>query len=236
MSGPFHLNHGAVSFDVDGTLYSLDHFKVHVALRSTFDIGKWRAMERVRRGIRQNAERHDDLEAVIAERMGKELGISRDEAAAEARRLSDEEWPRLLRKITPFAELRPTLDALVAAGVTLIAASDYPPEAKLAALGLDDYPWRAKLGASDLGALKPRPEIYRAVVDAAGVPASSILHVGDSSHLDVAGAAAVGMDTVLVGRESGKPHEWHHEPTWAFPSVNKFCKAVRAALVARSTE
>jgi 2-haloacid dehalogenase len=225
----------AICFDVDGTLYSLDHFRVHVALRTPFDIRAWRAMERARRGLREDAKAHADVHAIIAQRMGEHLNIPAAQAAQTAHRLVHESWPRLLRKITPFSSLLVALTALKDAEVALVAASDYPSEAKLTALGLGGIPWRAALDASALGALKPRPEIYEAAVAAAGSPAERVLHVGDSSHLDVAGAQSIGMPTVLVGREAGQPSKWRAKPTWAFPSVNKFCKAVCVALVARSS-
>ena len=224
----------AVCFDVDGTLYSLDHFRVHVALRTPFDIRAWRAMEKARWAIRSEALAHADVHAAIAAHMGAALGIDANEAHRVAQRLVGESWPRLLRRITPFREIRCTLEALHAAGVALVAASDYPAERKLAALGLGDVAWRGTLDASALGALKPRPEIYVAAAAALGVPAGRVLHVGDSSHLDVAGAQGVGMGTVLVGAEAKRPAKWQATPTWAFPSVNTFCRAIQAAVAQRS--
>ncbi len=236
MTRDLDLNHiDAVCLDVDGTLYSLDHFRVHVALRTPFDINGWRAMERARRALRSDENAHDDVHAVIAQRMAADLGLPVETAAGLAERLVHESWPRLLRRITPFSKLRGALEALVGADVRLVAASDYPCRAKIEALDLGDLPWCATLDASALGALKPRPEIYAAAVAAAAAPAERVLHVGDSSHLDVSGAQSIGMPTVLVGRESKRPDKWHATPTWAFPSVNKFCQAVHAALVSRSS-
>jgi HAD superfamily hydrolase (TIGR01509 family) len=231
---PEEFQYDAVSFDVDGTVYSIDHFKVHVLLRSPLEINQWRSMERARRAMRAEGRLHEDIDAAIAAGMATDLGVSPDEAAAFAQKLVHEQWPRLLTKIKPYRGIRPVLEALAAAGITIIAASDYPPGAKLDALGLGDLPWAAVLDAGAFGALKPRPEIFQAIVDASGASPDRVLHVGDSAFLDVGGAQTVGMHTALVGDEAKKPSSWSAQPTWAFPTVNGFCKAVRAALAARS--
>jgi FMN phosphatase YigB (HAD superfamily) len=48
-----------------------------------------------------------------------------------------------------------------------------------------------------VGAVKPDPAIFRAAVDALGVPAQSCLMVGDSEEAD-GGARALGMSFGLV--------------------------------------
>ena len=232
---PAQFRYQAVSFDVDGTLYSLNHFKVHVALRSPMDIGRWQAMERARRQLRAAQELHEDVDAVIAASMATDLGIPVATASAVAQRLVHDKWPELLRRITPYRLIPGTLEALTHAGVQIVAASDYPPARKLEALKLGTYPWTAMLDAGDLGALKPRPEVYQAIIDSTGLAPHEILHVGDSAQLDVAGAQAVGIHTALVGTEARKTDQWEAQPNWAFPSVNEFCKVIRAALAARST-
>ncbi len=45
---------------------------------------------------------------------------------------------------------------------------------------------------------KPHSEVYRLCLDALGVPAAEVLAIGDSLTTDIAGAAAFGMDSVLV--------------------------------------
>jgi HAD superfamily hydrolase (TIGR01509 family) len=59
--------------------------------------------------------------------------------------------------------------------------------------------------SEETGIRKPRPEIFRAVVDALGVPPEQILHVGDDLDADVAGAAACGMRTVWLTRQVADP-------------------------------
>jgi putative hydrolase of the HAD superfamily len=52
--------------------------------------------------------------------------------------------------------------------------------------------------AAEAGAAKPKPEIFHAALDAAGVEASHAVHVGDDPERDMRGAMAVGMRTVWV--------------------------------------
>lgn len=52
--------------------------------------------------------------------------------------------------------------------------------------------------AARAGAAKPKPAIFHAALDAAGVEASDAAHVGDDPKRDIRGAQAVGMRTVWV--------------------------------------
>lgn len=52
----------------------------------------------------------------------------------------------------------------------------------------------------DLGFMKPHPNIFRAALELAGVPAHEAVMVGDSYPHDVVGARAVGMRPVLIAR------------------------------------
>jgi putative hydrolase of the HAD superfamily len=58
----------------------------------------------------------------------------------------------------------------------------------------------------DVGHAKPRPEPFRAALDALGVSPEEALHVGDIERTDVAGALGVGMRAVRidVARDSGE--------------------------------
>jgi FMN phosphatase YigB (HAD superfamily) len=100
-----------------------------------------------------------------------------------------------------YPDVLPTLAALQKQGYRFGAASDWGSGLTriLHALGLSRYlEWAVVSGA--LGAAKPSPQFYRLVVERAGVPASQILHVGDSYYADVQGARTVGIDAVLIDR------------------------------------
>lgn len=69
---------------------------------------------------------------------------------------------------------------------------------------LDEAGLRTRLDAivisHDHGLRKPRPEIFQSVLDALGVSAAEVVHVGDNLDADVAGAAALGMRTAWITR------------------------------------
>jgi len=60
----------------------------------------------------------------------------------------------------------------------------------------------------DIGHAKPRPEIFAAAVEALGVPAHEIVHIGDNERTDVRGALDAGMRAVRLDVvRSGGPSE-----------------------------
>ncbi len=50
----------------------------------------------------------------------------------------------------------------------------------------------------DIGHAKPRPEIFAAAVEALGVPAHEIVHIGDNERTDVRGALAAGFRAIRL--------------------------------------
>jgi putative hydrolase of the HAD superfamily len=74
---------------------------------------------------------------------------------------------------------------------------------------LEGYGVRAHFTATiysmDVGHSKPRPEIFRAALDALGAEPGEVLHVGDNERTDVGGALAMGMRAVRLDavRDSG---------------------------------
>ena len=72
--------------------------------------------------------------------------------------------------------------------------------------------------AARAGAPKPHPDIFRAALQAAGVPPHAAVHVGDDPQRDVAGASEVGMRTVWVNA-TGEPWAGVHVPDAIIPRV-----------------
>ena len=59
--------------------------------------------------------------------------------------------------------------------------------------------------AQQAEAYKPSPKIFELALSRVGVPAHSVLHVGQSLHHDVLPAQALGLATVWVNRPSPRP-------------------------------
>jgi 2-haloalkanoic acid dehalogenase type II len=65
--------------------------------------------------------------------------------------------------------------------------------------------------AISAGAAKPDVRIFTRLLDAAGVEAAQVLHIGDDPHLDVVGAARAGMQAAWLNRDA-KPWPAHLAP------------------------
>jgi putative hydrolase of the HAD superfamily len=108
-------------------------------------------------------------------------------------------------RFEPYPEVPGALGALRAGGARLVVVSNWDVSLHdvLAATGLRPL-LDGVVTSAELGAAKPRPEIFlRALAIAGGVPPGEALHAGDSLEADVAGARAAGIDAVLVARGAG---------------------------------
>lgn len=59
--------------------------------------------------------------------------------------------------------------------------------------------------AEDIGSSKPHPDMFQAALDASGVSATQIVHVGDNPEHDVQGARNIGMHTIWMNSQQA---EW----------------------------
>jgi putative hydrolase of the HAD superfamily len=74
-----------------------------------------------------------------------------------------------------------------------------------------------RLYTCEMTHMKPHPQAFRALLDAVGVAAEQAVFVGDRPRDDIAGAAGVGMRTVLL---TGRPVEsWDVVPDATLPSL-----------------
>ena len=102
-----------------------------------------------------------------------------------------------------FEDVEPALLALRQRGLKLGVISNWDDRLRplLHALRLSER-FDAIVISCEVGASKPAPAIFVAAVKQLGVPATSILHVGDNFELDVAGANAAGLRGVQVDRRA----------------------------------
>ena len=100
-----------------------------------------------------------------------------------------------------FPDAYPTLTALKERGLIVGAVSNWVwnlPEL-LHALDLVSH-FDFIAASARIGFEKPHPRIFQWALDQAGVPAESVIHVGDHVDADVEGARAVGITGVLIDR------------------------------------
>ena len=128
-----------------------------------------------------------------------------DPALAEELGLRFGEERRLRHRA--FADTRPALDelrsthrlALVTNGASCLQRE------KLAGTGLAADDFDAIVISGDLGAAKPKPEVFAHALELLGVGAAQAVMVGDSLDRDVRGAAACGIRGIWLNRDGSRP-------------------------------
>lgn len=201
----------AISFDVDGTLYSLRGVQRRLRgrswrrLKDLQFLRAWRelraisAFEEVREELRREGE-VEGLARVQYERTAKKLG--RGDGADVERTLQEVyhmRWIQAIMDEPPDPEVRATLKLLLSRGFRIACLSDFPVRNKLIALGLADLPWAAQICCEEAGALKPHPKAFRQLCERLKLAPAEVAHVGDRAQLDVLGALEAGMEPVLLG-------------------------------------
>lgn len=193
----------AVTFDVDGTLYTQRMIAPRFLFANALEWRAVRASLRAREALRGRV--FDDgaaMRAAEAELVAAALGVDAARARSVVDRVIDDRVAAALRAVGPVPGARAALERLVAAGLRVAVVSDRRVDDKLAAMRLDDLPWAARVSAEEHGALKPHP---RGLVEAArrmGVDPARVVHVGDRPETDGAAARAGGTRFVLVGRRT----------------------------------
>ena len=104
-------------------------------------------------------------------------------------------------RFEPFPDAVPALRALRAAGLKLVAASnwDVSLHEQLDRTGLSGL-LDGALSSAEVGAPKPDPEIFVRALALAGAQPDEAWHVGDDVEADVGGARAAGLEPVLIDR------------------------------------
>ena len=186
----------AISWDVDGTLYS----KRRVTSRLWFAMLAASLRGRAREAWEAAAElrRFDKQMELVRARGGR---VSPDDARTEQRVEIERRW--LSPAIAATGPRPGVADTLRSFGKQLefqVALSDFECGHKLASLGLADA-FSATYAGERLGHLKPSPEPFRRVLQDFGLSPQCLLHIGDRSDTDRAGANAAGCSALLLGRD-----------------------------------
>ena len=108
-------------------------------------------------------------------------------------------WDAFLERMEPAASAHEVLTEL-AASAPLALVSNHTTTAqlrKIARLELEPY-LTAIVTSEEVGVEKPDARIFRAALDALGVDAPRAVMIGDDAAVDIAGARAVGLRTVLT--------------------------------------
>jgi len=124
-------------------------------------------------------------------------------------RISDKDVPLRSQSMRPFPDSAAALGEIRSLGYRIAAVSNTEQS--------DDAQLRDALGRAGLGALfdafvtsisigerKPKPGMYLAALDRVGCTPSEAVMAGDDARVDLAGATALGIATVLVNRPGSK--------------------------------
>ena len=208
---------GAISFDVTGTLLGLprlgeiyaEAFRRHGHEADAAAMGRvvpavWQEMSiRTRLGEDRFAAHLEGAKGFWRELVARvaahlELPAPTPFLAAELydRFAHAEAWE-------VFADARTLLPRLRDAGVRLAVASNF--DGRLPRL-LEESGLAAHLEtivySEEVGVEKPHPALFEEVLARLGLPATDVVHVGDSRRDDVEGARAIGMQALWLTRDS----------------------------------
>lgn len=187
----------AVSFDVDGTLYSARRLRRRVIAEAVRQARELRSREPLRdlRDLARFRRR-----AAAARKGGGYL----DEGwgVQIAARLEAEERLLLpvLRRLGPAPGLIGLIEVLRIRVGRLVAVSDFEAEAKIETLGLLGRFERCYAG-EEAGVIKPNPSVFRPALADLGIAPGALLHIGDRPETDGAAAGAIGCRALIRGRD-----------------------------------
>jgi HAD superfamily hydrolase (TIGR01509 family) len=201
----------AVVLDVDGTLYHQGPLRremtwrllrAHAAnpLKGLRTIRVLLAYRKAQELLRSGPARSDLAEEQIrlaCERTGAERAFV---SSCVERWIQREPLSCVQRFARPG--LRDFLQACKARDLRLGIVSDYPAEAKLAALGLAGvFDAVICTQAAEVGAFKPHARGLQVARERLGARAAEVLYVGDRAEVDAAAAAAAGMPCAIFARK-----------------------------------
>jgi putative hydrolase of the HAD superfamily len=116
--------------------------------------------------------------------------------------------PALLESIrfVPFPETIEALGELRAAGLRLAVVSNWDVSLGevLDRIGVGEH-LDAVVTSAAVGAAKPDPAPFRRALELLELSPAEALHVGDSPELDLPGAAAAGVEAILIERDGTAP-------------------------------
>lgn len=220
----------AVLFDLDGTFYELEPVRRRMAralvmhallspLKGPRTIKVLKAFRSMREDLRELEDRSPSLDEAQYAEPAKRLGV---EPAMVRSIVEDWMLERPLPHLLPAGRtaLRPILAALKGWELPIGVFSDYPADAKLAALAVDDMiDVTVAATEPEVNAFKPHPQGFLVGAERMGVAPEEVVYIGDRVDVDAAGAAAAGMRCLIVGAESSGPHHVAVETFEEIPNV-----------------
>lgn len=145
----------------------------------------------------------DAMRAARVAAMQDELGLARLDHLAE--RFEQAYAPAYATCLRAFADVRPALDALAAAGVRVGAVTNSDSAATAHKLELTRLAgdFALVVTTDSLGFGKPDPRVFEHACALLGSEPAQTVYAGDHLEIDALGAAAAGLTGVWLRREDG---------------------------------
>lgn len=187
----------AVGFDVDGTLY-------HAPESMQVEVGKI-LIQKAAQALTQDP---DLLAEEYLKRREEYLSNTQtlNSFGLDGERIFQDVWDTIAieKYVTPDAKLVKMIEHLKQKYKLFIITngSGRQVERKLGYLGLETQDFDPRIYCYDQGWVKPEPAPFLAAIESLKLKPEEIVYVGDRVDIDIEGAKAVGMKTILVGGES----------------------------------
>jgi len=188
-----------VSWDVDGTLYSINRMKWRLMRRFLVEVAGRRGLKarrelamlmRYRAQVNTARPNGGELAENFLEQNGRE-----DVLEVEKR------WYGLaIQQAGPRAGVNSVMAFLAESGIPQVVISDYEAKYKLDSLGLAGRFSSIYVGER-LGFVKPSPVLFQRAAADFRTSTANLLHLGDRADRDDAAARAAGCQCLILGRD-----------------------------------
>ena len=192
----------AVGFDVDGTLY-------HAPEAMSVEVGKI-LIHKAAEALSQDP---DELAEEYLKRRDEYRSNTQtlNSFGLDGERIFQDVWDTIAieKYVTPDKKLVKMIETLKKKYKLFIITngSGSQVERKITYLGLDYHDFDPRIYCYDQGWVKPEPAPFLAAIESLNLKPEEIVYVGDRVDIDIEGAKAVSMKTILVGATSVQADE-----------------------------
>jgi HAD superfamily hydrolase (TIGR01549 family) len=188
-----------VSWDIDGTLYSIRHMKWHLMRMFLSEIARSQGLAARKELAALRAYRARINDARLAGGALAEFFLMQN--CREVLLEKEKRWyGPALQKTGPRSGVASVISFLATRDIPQVVLSDYEAAYKLDSLGLAGCFASIYVGER-LGFVKPSPAGFQRAADDFDVSTASLLHIGDRADRDEAGARAAGCQCLILGRD-----------------------------------
>jgi HAD superfamily hydrolase (TIGR01549 family) len=194
-----------VSWDLDGTLYSIGRMKLRLLRLFMREVALGRAVAaRKELSLLKRHRGKIDTARLVGRVVDKRFPGTID---SEALLRAEKRWyGRAIRQVGPRAGVTDVLAFFAARNVPQVIFSDYNASYKLESLKLEDRFASIYIG-EHMGFVKPHPAVFKRMAADFNIPITGVLHIGDRVDRDDVAARAAGCWCLILGRDFQSFHE-----------------------------